>query len=72
MAARTSPGDAARPGPLLTPDGHVLGMITAVAEDDPNIGYALTVAELAPAARTAGAGRTTPTTTACDPPIAAR
>ena len=26
MAVRTRPGDAARPGPLLTPDGRYLGV----------------------------------------------
>jgi S1-C subfamily serine protease len=40
-------------GPLLAPDGTVLGVVFASAIDDPNTGYALTGAEVFPAA-TAG------------------
>ncbi len=38
-------------GPLVDPRGRVLGVIFAAAADDPNIGYALTVAEVADEAR---------------------
>lgn len=34
-------------GPLLDPRGQVLGVIFAAAADDPNVGYALTAAEVA-------------------------
>ncbi len=50
-------------GPLLTPDGRVLGMITAAAEDLPGVGYVLTSAELSPAVRT---GRTATVAVATD------
>ncbi|THV42318.1 MarP family serine protease [Glycomyces buryatensis] len=35
-------------GPLLNPDGEVLGVIFAAAVDDPDTGYALTMAETQP------------------------
>ncbi|WP_081687520.1 MarP family serine protease [Glycomyces tenuis] len=35
-------------GPLLTPDGEVFGVIFAAAVDDPETGYALTMAETVP------------------------
>jgi S1-C subfamily serine protease len=38
-------------GPLLTPAGDVLGVIFAVARDDRNVGFALTAAEAAGAAK---------------------
>jgi S1-C subfamily serine protease len=34
-------------GPLLTPDGHVAGVVFAKSLDDDNTGYALTAAEVA-------------------------
>ena len=37
-------------GPLLDPQGHVLGVVFASAIDDPNTGYALTAGEVASAA----------------------
>jgi S1-C subfamily serine protease len=48
-------------GPLVAPNGDVLGVIFAVARDDRNLGYALTAAEAAGAAelgvdRTRGVG----------------
>jgi S1-C subfamily serine protease len=49
-------------GPLLAPDGSVLGVIFAAAADDPNTGFAVTADEAAPVA-TLGAGRTEPTGT---------
>jgi S1-C subfamily serine protease len=42
-------------GPLIAPDGTVLGVVFASAIDDPQTGYALTAAEVATAA-TNGAG----------------
>jgi S1-C subfamily serine protease len=42
-------------GPLMAPDGTVLGVVFASAIDDPDTGYALTAAEVATAA-TSGAG----------------
>ena len=41
-------------GPLVTPDGQVLGVIFAAAADDPNTGFAVTADE---AARVAAAGQ---------------
>jgi len=38
-------------GPLVTPNGEVLGVIFAVAEDDPTVGFALTAAEAAGTAK---------------------
>lgn len=38
-------------GPLIDPQGRVLGVIFAAAADDPNVGYALTVNEVADEAR---------------------
>ena len=46
-------------GPLLSPDGHVDGVIFATAVNDPQTGYALTAAEVASAAAK-GAVRTQP------------
>lgn len=36
-------------GPLLDPEGRALGMVFGAAEDDQEVGYALTAAELLPA-----------------------
>jgi S1-C subfamily serine protease len=44
-------------GPLITPNGQVLGVIFAAAADDRNTGFALTASEAAPIARS-GATRT--------------
>ncbi|MFI1995095.1 MarP family serine protease [Actinoplanes sp. NPDC020271] len=38
-------------GPLIAPDGEVLGVIFAAAADDKNVGFALTAAEAAPIAK---------------------
>jgi len=46
-------------GPLVAIDGSVLGVVFAAAVDDPDTGFALTAAEVAPVAQ-AGAGRTDP------------
>lgn len=45
-------------GPLLAPNGEVLGVIFAAAADDPNTGFAVTASEAASIANT-GASRTT-------------
>jgi S1-C subfamily serine protease len=49
-------------GPLVDPDGDVLGVIFAAAADDRNTGFALTAAEAAPVA-TAGSQRNRATNT---------
>jgi S1-C subfamily serine protease len=49
-------------GPLITPEGKVLGVIFAAAADDRNVGFALTAAEAAGTAR-AGESRTRPVRT---------
>lgn len=61
VQALIRPGNSG--GPLLSPDGHVLGMTTAAAENLPGVGYALTSAELAPTVRT---GRTAAVAVAAD------
>ena len=49
-------------GPLVAPDGDVLGVIFAAAADDRNTGFAVTADEAAPVA-TAGSERTRATST---------
>jgi len=49
-------------GPLIAPDGTVLGVVFASAIDDPDTGYALTYAQVSTAA-TAGAGSSAPVDT---------
>lgn len=49
-------------GPLLSPDGHVYGVVFAAAVEDPTTGYALTADQVAEAART-GARATRPVAT---------
>ncbi|MCZ2829961.1 MarP family serine protease [Modestobacter sp. VKM Ac-2986] len=49
-------------GPLIAPDGTVLGVVFASAIDDPDTGYALTVAQVTTAATT-GAGSSAPVDT---------
>ena len=49
-------------GPLISPTGQVLGIVFATALDDPETGFALTDAEIAPDAA-AGAAATTPVAT---------
>jgi S1-C subfamily serine protease len=49
-------------GPLVAPNGQVLGVIFAAAADDPNTGFAVTADEASSVA-TAGAQRTRPTGT---------
>jgi S1-C subfamily serine protease len=49
-------------GPVVSPDGTVLGVIFAAAKDDPQLGFAVTADEAA-AVAVAGRQRTTPTST---------
>lgn len=44
LAAQLQPGDSG--GALLDPAGEVIGVAFAIAPDDPNVAYALTVAEI--------------------------
>ena len=46
--ARVRPGNSG--GPLLAPDGRVYGVVFAASLDDPDTGYVLTAAEVAPEA----------------------
>ncbi|MGI8536049.1 MAG: MarP family serine protease [Mycobacteriales bacterium] len=53
-------------GPLLDPQGAVLGVIFAAAADDPSIGYALTAAEVAPQAAAGARASERVSTRTCD------
>jgi S1-C subfamily serine protease len=53
-------------GPLIAPDGTVLGVVFASAIDDPDTGYALTAAEVATAATTGAGSSTQVDTGACE------
>ena len=52
-------------GPLIDPSGAVLGVIFAAAADDRNVGYALTVAEVADEAREGRAATARVSTQSC-------
>lgn len=53
-------------GPLLAPDGSVLGVVFASAIDDPNTGYALTGPEVLEAATVGSTARAAADTGACE------
>jgi S1-C subfamily serine protease len=53
-------------GPLLDPDGRVLGVIFAAAADDPQTGYALTADEVAGSAQAGAAATEAADTRTCD------
>jgi S1-C subfamily serine protease len=46
LRAQVRPGNSG--GPLLAPDGTVLGVIFGAAIDEADVGFALTAAEVAP------------------------
>jgi S1-C subfamily serine protease len=52
-------------GPVLDPDGAVVGMVFATSLDDPDTGYALTMAEMGPAVRAARSASGAVPTGAC-------
>ncbi|MBD3784911.1 MAG: trypsin-like peptidase domain-containing protein, partial [Micrococcales bacterium] len=52
-------------GPMLDPAGHVVGMVFATSLDDPQTGYAMTYAELAPVVKGASVGDAQVSTGAC-------
>lgn len=51
LTARIEPGSSG--GPLLSPTGSVLGVVFARSTQSPQVGYALTAAQVAPAAEAA-------------------
>jgi S1-C subfamily serine protease len=53
-------------GPLLSNSGRVIGVIFAAAADDPDTGFALTAAEVAPDARAGANARDRVGTQSCD------
>jgi S1-C subfamily serine protease len=53
-------------GPLLSPDGRVYGVVFAAAVGVSNTGFALTAAEVAPAAQAGGQATTAVSTMGCD------
>jgi S1-C subfamily serine protease len=52
-------------GPLLSADGHVDGVVFATSVEDPDTGYALTAAQVMPAARRGGQSIDTVDTGSC-------
>ncbi len=52
-------------GPMVDPEGHVVGMVFATSLDDPQTGYAMTYSELAPVVRGSSVGDPTVSTGQC-------
>jgi S1-C subfamily serine protease len=64
VRALVQPGNSG--GPLLAADGTVYGVVFAAAVDDPETGYALTAAEVAPDARAGTSATESADTGGCD------
>lgn len=52
-------------GPLLTPDGRVIGVVVSRAPDDPTTGYAIRLTELRPVVESASAANAAVSTGGC-------
>ncbi len=63
LAAQVRPGNSG--GPLLTTDGKAAGIVFARADQDPNLGFAMTASELMPVVAQAESLRTTVSSGAC-------
>ena len=64
LRARVRPGNSG--GPLLSPDGLVLGVVFAASVDHPDVGYALTASEVSSDARAGATAARTVSTHGCD------
>lgn len=63
LYATVQPGNSG--GPLLAPDGRVVGVIFAKSLDDPSTGYALTTTEVQPVIQAAASASTPVSTGSC-------